>query len=183
MVASPSVAIQSQPALVVDLNNLFKQKCESALWKNSVFCAMGSGSRAGEMIGSIRIVPGKDGEYSGKDTSTAWKFYNLFQLVKNVIDKHSMVRGVVQKFPWYKQYLAQLERLSGHIEAGAPIPIDLLDGLAEMFYALIQYPVVGNRVKAYLRNTTNIALFDMPTYDVPPPATGWFQWVKGLFGW
>lgn len=188
MVPAPSVALQ-QPAMEVsgmsvDLNALYRQKCDSALWKNSVFCAMGGGSRAGEMIGSMRLVPSEAGTYGDRDKSMAWKFYNLFNSVKQQIEQKSLTNWVARKFPWYRQYLVQLDQLGEYLEAGAPIPIESLDGLAEMFHALIQYPIIGNRAKAYLRDTTNVAVFDMPTYVIPAPSPtqSWGQWFRGLFG-
>lgn len=187
MVPASSVAVQvpsDTTTRTVDLNALYTQKCDSALWKNSIFCSLGSGSRAGEMIGGMRIVPSADGQYSGKATSMAWMFYGLFKSVKDNIESNGLIGWAIQKFPWYKRYLHELEQMEDRIEGGAPLRFESLDSLAEMFYNMIQYPVIGKGVKAYLRNTTNIAVFDMPTFVIPAPkpTQSWGQWLRGLFG-
>lgn len=189
MVPAPSVAVQAPSSRTVDLNALYSQKCDSALWKGSIFCSLGSGSRAGEMISGMRIVPGSDGQYiqlnpDGSSTSMAWTFYKLFKMVKDIVESGGLLASGIRYLPAYKRYLFELDQLYSRIEAGAPISFESLDSLAEMLYSYMQYPIIANRVKAYLRDTSNIAVYDMPTYVIPAPSPtqSWGQWFRGLFG-
>jgi len=174
----PQIPLSIPVQAPVDLNALFQGKCgDAGEWQNSVFCAMGEGSPAGNMLGSMRIVPGRDGYPSN---SIAWKIYNLLAAAQKAIDANSLSGWIIQKAPWYRDYVRLLEQLRAAIEEGQPIMISMLDKQAEMLHTLMGVPLVRGYVTDYLRNTQNIALFDMPTIPVAQTSESWGDWLMRL---
>lgn len=177
-----SVAVQ----MPVDLNAMWQDKCASGKWANSVFCAMGDGSMTGNMIGSLRIVPGQQG-YT--DSSIAVTIYRLFQMVKKYIDENRL-QGWLARNPgaywlgrdWYNQFSRNLESLEAMIQSNQPIPISSLDQMSQILYNLMQSRLFKDYIANYLRDSTNVALFDMETVPAPQTSESWGQWLLRLVG-
>jgi hypothetical protein len=165
---------------------MWQDKCATGKWGNSVFCAIGDGSMAGNMIGSLRIVPGAQGY---RDTSVAVTILHLFQMVQKYIDENRL-QGWLARNPgafwlgrdWYGQFLAQLNGLEAMIENNQPIPISSLDQMSEILYNLMQSRLFRNYITNYLRDTTNLALFDMESVPQPQTSESWGQWLLRLVG-
>jgi hypothetical protein len=178
----PSVPVQ----LPVDLNAMWQDKCATGKWGNSVFCAMGDGSMTGNMIGSLRLVPGKQG-YT--NSSMAVTILRLFQMVKKYIDDNRL-QGWLARNPgafwlgrdWYGKFLRSLETLEAMVQTNQPIPISSLDDMSEILYNLMQSRLFKDYIADYLRDSNNLAIFDMESVPAPQTNESWGQWLLRLLG-
>lgn len=177
-----SVAVQ----MPVDLNAMWQDKCATGKWGNSVFCAMGDGSMTGNMIGSLRLVPGKTGY---NPSSMAVTILRLFQMVRKYIDENRL-QGWLARNPgafwlgrdWYGKFLRSLDSLDAMIQNNQPIPISSLDDMSEILYNLMQSRLFKDYIADYLRDNTNLAIFDMETVPAPQTNESWGQWLLRLLG-
>lgn len=177
-----SVAVQ----MPVDLNAMWQDKCATGKWSNSVFCAMGDGSMTGNMIGSLRLVPGKQG-YT--PSSMAVTILRLFQYVRKYIDENRL-QGWLARNPgafwlgrdWYAKFERSLETLEAMIQTNQPIPISSLDDMSEILYNLMQSRFFKDYIADYLRDSNNLAIFDMETVPAPQTNESWGQWLLRLLG-
>jgi len=110
-------------------------------------------------------------------------FYGLFKSVQNYVENYRPVRWGAQMFQSYRKYLYELGQLKDRIEAGAPISFESMDVLAEQLYNFMRNPVFREWVKGYMRNTYNVALYDMPTFLPEENKQSWREWFSDVASW
>lgn len=169
------------------LGDLYNDKCLTGEWDKSVFCAISDGNEWGNLVGSMRLIPGPNGF---EPTSTAVVLLNLCNTIYAYIERlpqfvlslGSLATGMNVK-TFAQNFRQHIDQLADAVAVNTTITPRLLEPLAQDIRTLME----NGRTRPFLEQQMRkygIAVYDMknPVPQAPSLWSRFKNWIGGRSG-
>jgi len=166
------------------LSDLYNSKCLTGEWDKSVFCAIGDGNEWGNLVGSMRLIPGPNGY---EPSSAAVILLNLCNTIHAYIERvpqfvlsvGSLATGMDVK-TFAQNFRQHIDQLADAVAVNTTITPRMLEPLAQDIHTLME----NNRIRPFLEQQMRkygIAVYNMEN-PVPPAPSLWSRFVNWIGG-
>jgi hypothetical protein len=169
------------------LGDLYNAKCLTGEWDKSVFCAIGDGNEWGNLVGSMRLIPGPNGY---EPTSTAVVLLNLCNTIYAYIERlpqfvlslGSLATGMNVK-TFAQNFRQHINQLADAVAVNTTITPRLLEPLAQDIRTLMDNGRTRPFLEQQMRNY-GIAVYGMgnPVPQAPSLWSRFKNWIGGRSG-